>query len=1107
MDTLQRALVGEGVLPEGYDFEAHRELVPIQPEDVVETCADCSELERDFGYRPATRPEDGLRAFARWYRVTTGSELLEPLLERERTHLKSVLSVLHITDLHVGSSLPSGYELKIERAVDAAVAEIDSDQLFIVVSGDVANTGDAKEYDVAERVIACLLEVFSERHKGSVDLVIVPGNHDVSNPPQSIPKVRDEEVRAEQLAKMGDFFCFSICRGIEWENRDVLIASHRLSSDSGFSEVRFCCLNTAPFSTLTFDKGVHTLSRAAFASLSKGSPSELSVVVAHHGPEWLDDAPRLEFESEASSSIDMLLVGHEHRGGTVVEGALGKAALPVFRGGTFSLDDEKECTFSLLNIGPCQAGSYRVDEIRFQWDSSSRIFTCHSRNSLTSAVKSLVPRPREEYLKSLPDEVCRDEDFFDVSFSFPRLRSDASLLPEGDGLATRQPVIIESPDDLFSYLEEWSFVEIVGSVGSGKSCLARDIYIECARRGLIPILIHPDNSTRAFDRTLDSLIGEQYGSSPAEIAAFRQAPREKKVIIADDFDRIKRVKRNDPWPLIRQMLESFGKVVIMVSGGNDTFSRALVEGDAGGCGICGSLELCACTKQVRDPLVTKLCQAADLDAKVTDRMIRAVDRAVRGHVGLFELTPAFITQYVDYYLVNQAEMLSQEELPFRHIFDFNIRRSMLEAAKSLGLGRWDVQLANVAVAALQDVAFQMHIQRKSVMDARKVSGVIATYGESHDVEVRPGDVMEVARKAKILSRLEDGFSCMFSSLYVHAYFVAKRIDAALDLREPGVDEQIDRLLDEICFPVNQEVIVFLSQLRLSVEFPERLIQRARRIVGDDCPQGLFDPQRHISLRPLIGLKVSAIGEDRARALSAFEDRIESEENSQIEGLEYADYYENDVRTLEMPVIRALMAVKYAELAAGYLVRHYARMPKDAKRDIREAIFQIPQGAADVVISDIDSRFEEIVAEISDPLTAGMEGTADAETFSQRFVAAVSIGFTYCFIGAVIAHASEDRATVSYLIDVEGDSFGHLLGKLCALNFIGDSRQFTDLAVSAVKRARESGGQIELIVIKVLVNQYLRENERIDLSDKHRLLRGVFDLPGDSSNAPLGLRGR
>lgn len=67
--TLQRVLVGEGVLPEGYDFEAHRELVPMQPGDVPVTYADCSALERDLGYRPATRLEDGLREFARWYRA------------------------------------------------------------------------------------------------------------------------------------------------------------------------------------------------------------------------------------------------------------------------------------------------------------------------------------------------------------------------------------------------------------------------------------------------------------------------------------------------------------------------------------------------------------------------------------------------------------------------------------------------------------------------------------------------------------------------------------------------------------------------------------------------------------------------------------------------------------------------------------------------------------------------------------------------------------------------------------------------------------------------------------------------------------------------------
>lgn len=68
VETLQRVLVEEGVLSEGYDFGAHCELVPMQPGDVPVTYADTSALERDTGYRPSTRLEDGLREFARWYK-------------------------------------------------------------------------------------------------------------------------------------------------------------------------------------------------------------------------------------------------------------------------------------------------------------------------------------------------------------------------------------------------------------------------------------------------------------------------------------------------------------------------------------------------------------------------------------------------------------------------------------------------------------------------------------------------------------------------------------------------------------------------------------------------------------------------------------------------------------------------------------------------------------------------------------------------------------------------------------------------------------------------------------------------------------------------------
>ena len=68
VDVLQEELVRAGVLPEDYDFDAHKELVPMQPGDVPVTYADTDALRRDFGFQPSTPLREGLRRFAEWYK-------------------------------------------------------------------------------------------------------------------------------------------------------------------------------------------------------------------------------------------------------------------------------------------------------------------------------------------------------------------------------------------------------------------------------------------------------------------------------------------------------------------------------------------------------------------------------------------------------------------------------------------------------------------------------------------------------------------------------------------------------------------------------------------------------------------------------------------------------------------------------------------------------------------------------------------------------------------------------------------------------------------------------------------------------------------------------
>ena len=68
VQILQEELISAGVLPADYDFEAHKELVAMQPGDVPITYADTTALEADFGFKPRTTLREGLRKFAEWYK-------------------------------------------------------------------------------------------------------------------------------------------------------------------------------------------------------------------------------------------------------------------------------------------------------------------------------------------------------------------------------------------------------------------------------------------------------------------------------------------------------------------------------------------------------------------------------------------------------------------------------------------------------------------------------------------------------------------------------------------------------------------------------------------------------------------------------------------------------------------------------------------------------------------------------------------------------------------------------------------------------------------------------------------------------------------------------
>ncbi len=80
VNTLQEELVRAGVLPQDYDFDSHKQLVPMQPGDVPTTYADATALERDYGFVPKITLREGLRKFAEWYAEYYGTKCNNPFM-------------------------------------------------------------------------------------------------------------------------------------------------------------------------------------------------------------------------------------------------------------------------------------------------------------------------------------------------------------------------------------------------------------------------------------------------------------------------------------------------------------------------------------------------------------------------------------------------------------------------------------------------------------------------------------------------------------------------------------------------------------------------------------------------------------------------------------------------------------------------------------------------------------------------------------------------------------------------------------------------------------------------------------------------------------------
>lgn len=983
------------------------------------------------------------------------------------------LCIVQLTDFHFGEELRGNYQKRVNDILETIKNSIKSGTVLLLVTGDVARTGEEKEYHAAAMFFDYLIERLN-KPEYQLRVYILPGNHDLQGPCNSIVCRADAQYDLD-INNMVSFFEFAN----KYDNQFVLGKPEPITFEVEGTQVSVSGYNSAPLSSLLGDdKGFHLLRCPESGLLDNIPDSGLHIFASHHGPEWFCDDDRLSLEKLLSNCFDFAFTGHEHMGQSRCVGGLAGESCVVVRGGTYSLCDDDQSSYKMLLIRFGELGSYEFAERVYGWEASAQIHTLlDEAHSYRRYIKSKTFfRPRSDFVKELFEAEDNSSESFKDSFVFPSLKEEIATGTKDGELRINDQKLISDIHSFMEFLLDAKTLEIHSDIRAGKSSLLKAIYRESLAMGYSPLLLTPDYSTGSITRTLSTIIEDQYGDTREAAELFRRIPREKVLLLVDDFDSLKR--KNKKSDVIKSMLKIAGNIVLITAKSFTFELDETVEVDF------RHLLICPWTKNKRDELIQKRCKDR-LSDEQTDELIAIVDKAVHSHFQLFDMTPPFINQYIDFYIYDSGASFIKGDLPFTSIMNSNVKRKICNVISDGENQMLDI-LADAVITVLKKLALKIHSDRTTLFSSMTFSEVAENYLSEYGIPITPKIIMDASVQSGVLLVEDNGFDYSFASRSLYAYFVAQAIDLELDEDVDKGESYVLRLLDELDFSINEEILVLLEGTRFIPWLTQKLVEKAADAVnGSDV---VFSKGKtYECLSGLEGLKIAPPSQEGTGVVRSVTDEMEQRNCEAIERVSYAGVYEYDVPETRNAFQSAIIALKYVAIAGRCLNRQQVKLKEPLKAIVREQIYRATGAALNLLLEAIDDSYEEMVEEVA----GHFDSPDEAKPKIRRLLSMVALSGCIGQLDTVASNACGSLSVLGFSKIIDESDFYSLF--MLALYLRSNSeKEFCNVAKKSIKTARVHAAWPFIVAITVLSAGYIVEHPHMSKSARQSLVDTVFN---------------
>lgn len=914
--------------------------------------------------------------------------------------------IIHLSDIHIrGASAP--IISRFDKICAAVASELPTAQkVLVMVSGDIAQSGQKDEYAAAKGFFDRLVSMLAEETSASIDILFVPGNHDCDFRQSNVSREHniagvvkggsiDQAVIDACTAVQESFFAFQDSFSTHTEG-DRLRWVYQFEQDGRRFEV--VCLNVAWISKLREDKGL-TFPFRRYEDVV-GNGTDVRVTMLHHPLNWFESMTYRDFRRYLRQSSSLILTGHEHEGnsGLVIEDEAGQSAFVEGCALQHGNEDLTATGFFLVNID-AQAKSFtatRFDYSRGRYEAAKSCDQAPLRALPSTSDEKL--ELSAEFSKKMddPGAITKLQSGFKLKdiYVFPHLRNMRSAAKVREFTDAKSLVDI-------SFISDG--VVLSGDERGGATSLLYQLYDSYYERGYVPVYINGADVKKCTPGELDSLVDkairDQYSASSRLVA--KQALRSSRILLLDDWGDLAvqdSAKRAEYFSLIASKFAGF------VACGNAEIETKELLGHAENAGLdrLKYYQLQPLGHVKRSELIQKWFSLSNDGSLNEGQFIGRCDEAEKLMAAVIQksLIPS-APLYLMTLLLSAESGRSAElkESALGHYYQYLLSDALLDA------GVAKAKLSEY-FSYLSALAWRFHEKNREQLSYAEMVEFNAEFSAEWTT-IDLAEMLKILQASSIIQNEGDDYS--FRYPYMFYYLKGSYLKDKLD--QADIKEYIARCCGHLYVRDNANTILFLAHhsgdewlLNQMVGSLEGIFSDFMAVTFDGDVDGI---SRILSKAP--ALKYSG-GSAVSNRRIMHERRDEMERN----GRGGDGMYEVAEEHAELSTSAQLaMLIKNAEILGQVLKNQYSSIKRVKKRYIINKLFAGPMRALSRFYVEIEAQAESLRA-AEDAAAGPTEASAQVAGFESH---AVIAGLTQAITAALLLYASRSANSKDLAEDV------------------------------------------------------------------------------------------